>query len=326
MQFSIIIPVYNVSPYLRACLDSVLGQTDSGWEAICVDDGSTDESGAILDEYAAKNSRIRVLHKKNGGEGSARNAGLEQVKGEWFLFLDADDLLALDAIENVRRCAAVAQNADMIRYRAVSFADGGSPVWGDQTMREPVTYDVATALPNRDVHGTCWLYAYRQSVFGAVRFGDYFMGADRVFLVSCLVKAKTIVEHFGACYGYREREGSIMHRKMTSRHVTDTIRFIVACLRILKGSGKSVSKAACREFGSLWAEWSLWTCYHFDRDECAQTWRFWKDSLEDVAEVSMYFNSWRRLTFEVCRLVPIWPVAYVLCVLPYRLKLAGLHR
>jgi len=70
--FSIIIPVYNVAPYLRECLDSVLAQTFTDWEAICVDDGSTDGSGAILDEYAAKEPRIKVIHPKNAGVGAAR--------------------------------------------------------------------------------------------------------------------------------------------------------------------------------------------------------------------------------------------------------------
>jgi glycosyltransferase involved in cell wall biosynthesis len=92
--FSIIIPVYNVAPYLRECLDSVLAQTFTDWECLCVNDGSTDESGAILDEYAQKDPRFRVFHKKNSGVSAARNLGLDNVRGEWVLFLDSDDLLA----------------------------------------------------------------------------------------------------------------------------------------------------------------------------------------------------------------------------------------
>ena len=89
--FSIIIPVFNVAPYLRECLDSVLSQTFTDWEAICVDDGSTDGSGAILDEYAAKDKRFRVVHKENEGVSVARNVGLDLANGEYILFLDSDD-------------------------------------------------------------------------------------------------------------------------------------------------------------------------------------------------------------------------------------------
>ena len=89
--FSIIIPVYNVAPYLRECLDSVLKQTFTDWEAICIDDGSTDESGAILDEYAAKDKRFRVIHQANAGVSAARNAALDKVQGEWDDFCRAAD-------------------------------------------------------------------------------------------------------------------------------------------------------------------------------------------------------------------------------------------
>lgn len=77
--FSIIIPVYNVAPYLRECLDSVLAQTFTDWECLCVADGSTDDSGIILDEYAQKDPRFRVFHKKNGGVSAARNLALDKM-------------------------------------------------------------------------------------------------------------------------------------------------------------------------------------------------------------------------------------------------------
>ena len=97
--FSIVIPVYNVSPYLRECLDSVLAQTFTHWEVICVDDGSTDGSGAILDEYTAKDVRFKVIHQKNEGVSAARNKALDMAMGEWFLFLDGDDVFRQDALD-----------------------------------------------------------------------------------------------------------------------------------------------------------------------------------------------------------------------------------
>lgn len=90
-KVSVIIPVYNVEAYLRQCLDSVLNQTLRDIEIICVDDGSTDSSPDILKEYSDKDSRIKVITRKNGGAGSARNAGLAIATGEWLSFLDADD-------------------------------------------------------------------------------------------------------------------------------------------------------------------------------------------------------------------------------------------
>ncbi|MFW5510256.1 MAG: glycosyltransferase family 2 protein, partial [Prevotella sp.] len=97
-MISIIIPIYNVEKYLRQCLDSVVNQTYQDWEAILVDDGSSDSSPAICDEYAKKDSRFKVLHQANGGVSSARNIGLNKSHGEWLIFLDADDMLKNNAL------------------------------------------------------------------------------------------------------------------------------------------------------------------------------------------------------------------------------------
>ena len=102
LQFSILVPVYNVAPYLRECLDSVLGQSYPNFELLLVDDGSTDESGAICDEYAARYpENILVIHKENGGVSSARNAGLEFIQGRYVNFMDADDKLTANTLSLV---------------------------------------------------------------------------------------------------------------------------------------------------------------------------------------------------------------------------------
>lgn len=92
-RISVIIPVYNVEKYLRRCIDSVLSQTHTDFELLLVDDGSLDGSGAICDEYATVDSRVRVFHKQNGGASSARNIGIEKARGEFIYFIDADDII-----------------------------------------------------------------------------------------------------------------------------------------------------------------------------------------------------------------------------------------
>lgn len=90
-QISVIVPIYNTEKYLHRCIDSILAQTFTDFELLLVDDGSNDHSGAICDEYARRDPRVRVFHKKNGGVSSARNLGLDNAKGEWIAFCDADD-------------------------------------------------------------------------------------------------------------------------------------------------------------------------------------------------------------------------------------------
>lgn len=98
-MISIIIPVYNAEPYLQRCLDSVLNQTYTNWEAICVDDGSKDQSAVILAEYAKKDGRIKIITQQNGGAAKARNTGLREAKGEYIFFLDSDDELVVNCLE-----------------------------------------------------------------------------------------------------------------------------------------------------------------------------------------------------------------------------------
>ena len=108
---SIIVPVYNVAAYLCRCVDSLLGQSYQNIELLLVDDGSTDESRAICDEYAARDARVRAFHKKNGGLSDARNAGLDAAKGAYLSFVDGDDWVSLYYIENLYR-ALVQAGAD----------------------------------------------------------------------------------------------------------------------------------------------------------------------------------------------------------------------
>lgn len=99
MLVSIIIPVYNVEPYLEQCLSSVAAQSFSDWECIVVDDGSTDGSGAICDLWAKRDSRFRIVHQENAGVSAARNRGLELAQGKWINFIDSDDWVDTDYLK-----------------------------------------------------------------------------------------------------------------------------------------------------------------------------------------------------------------------------------
>lgn len=112
-KVSLVVPVYNSAKYLRECIDSVVAQSFADWELIAVDDGSSDESPAILDEYAANDARVKVVHKKNGGVSAARNDGLSAATGNYVLFVDSDDYLASNAIE-IAYVTAERENADVV--------------------------------------------------------------------------------------------------------------------------------------------------------------------------------------------------------------------
>lgn len=112
---SIIVPVYNISTYIRQCIDSVINQTYQDWELILIDDGSLDDCSTICDDYAAKDIRIKVIHQENAGSSAARNTGIKASSGKWIMFLDGDDWIESNTLEN---CIEAARqfNADFIKF------------------------------------------------------------------------------------------------------------------------------------------------------------------------------------------------------------------
>lgn len=119
---SVVIPVYNVEKYLAECVDSVLRQTYTDYEIILVDDGATDSSGQMCDEYAQKDARIRVIHQPNGGLSAARNTGLKAARGEYVYFLDSDDYIETCALEHLVAVADQEQ-ADVMFFDGYVFFD-----------------------------------------------------------------------------------------------------------------------------------------------------------------------------------------------------------
>ena len=102
---TVIVPVYNVEKYLRRCLDSIIRQTYQNLEILCIDDGSIDNSGEICEQYAARDARIKVIHQENQGLSTARNRGLDTATGEYIAFVDSDDYIAADVLEQLYQSA-----------------------------------------------------------------------------------------------------------------------------------------------------------------------------------------------------------------------------
>ena len=122
-KVSIIIPVYNTKKYLEQCVFSIVEQTYQNIEILLVDDGSTDGTSDLCDEIAKKDSRVRVIHKTNGGAATARNLGIDEATGEYVMFVDSDDWLDTDAVENLVEHADK-NNTDVIRFSYVREFEG----------------------------------------------------------------------------------------------------------------------------------------------------------------------------------------------------------
>ncbi len=122
-KISVIVPVYKAEKYIRRCVDSILAQTFTDFELLLIDDGSPDSSGAICDEYVARDSRVKVFHKENGGVSSARNVGLDNACGEWIHFVDADDLISTSFIQHRVEYMESNPNVDYASFPSKAFTD-----------------------------------------------------------------------------------------------------------------------------------------------------------------------------------------------------------
>ena len=169
-RISVIVPVYRVEPYLARCLDSILGQSYESLEVIAVDDGSPDRSGEILDAYAARDGRLRVIHQENGGLSAARNAGLDLATGEYIGFVDSDDYILPQMYETLLRLIE-AYGADIAECAAALDTDTGREDQSGVAVYEGGAAILeATALDR--IATPVWCKLYRAGLCQTLRFPE----------------------------------------------------------------------------------------------------------------------------------------------------------
>lgn len=218
MLFSIIVPAYNAEKYLHRCIDSVLQQTERDFELLLVDDGSRDNTLAICNERAAADSRIKVLHKENGGVSSARNHGLDHASGEYVMFIDADDYLTPDALE---QCRNHTPEQDIVRFAYTSILPDGRKM--NVTMPNPSSHnDYIGQVVGRTTTVAVWGGIFRRELFKQhnIRFSpDIKVGEDWLVTMQLTINTSKIkVLHEAYCYVYdRSNEASCTNNLTPAR-------------------------------------------------------------------------------------------------------------
>ncbi len=215
MLFSIIIPVFNVEKYLRDCLDSVIHQTYSEWEAICVNDGSTDGSAGIMEEYAEKDSRIRIVSQANAGTAAARNTGIKEAAGDYIFFLDSDDWLDPDAL----RLISTKLNKEDIfcfngkRYFESTESYNRADSLIEYSYQKGMDYYNENALIPRDFAFVCVVLRVYNRAFlmnNGLFFDEDVSFEDNLWVPIVLYHTKTVTVIPDVLYYYRIRKGSKM--------------------------------------------------------------------------------------------------------------------
>ena len=220
-EVSIIVPVYQVENYIRQCVDSILAQTFIDFELILVDDGSKDQSGKLCDEYAGMDARVKVIHKENGGLSDARNRGMDQMVGNYFMFVDSDDYIGPTMLECLYK-RILDEDADIAACNFLYFFENDR----EKNFSTNIKSEVLTGVEifynrknerNYGIWTVAWNKLYKRETFGKVRFrlGKYHedeFWANEIYQMD--IRVVTIPE---CLYYYRQRNNSIMGKKSIAR-------------------------------------------------------------------------------------------------------------
>ncbi|OTO76646.1 glycosyltransferase family 2 protein [Enterococcus sp. 12E11_DIV0728] len=218
-EISIIVPVYNVEKYLNKCVDSILNQTFKDFELILVDDGSPDNSGAICDQYAKKDSRVKVIHKLNGGLSDARNAGIDVANGKYLGFIDSDDYIAKDMFE-LLYTNIVKEDANLSICGIYHVYEGKEPEKKAEKYMV-LNQDEATVLifHGNQISDHAVNKLYSRSIFSELRYplGKYH--EDSFTIVGILDQCERIVVDTKQRYYYYHRDDSITSQTFSKKHL-----------------------------------------------------------------------------------------------------------
>lgn len=258
-ELTIIVPVYNVEKYLPKCIESILVQSFTDFELILIDDGSSDRCGEICDEYAAKDSRIVVIHQKNLGVSAARNAGLEIARGTYIGFVDSDDWIEPEMYQ-VLISAAKETCGDLIICGSKQWNETGGFLQNDfqstGIYNQEQLLKALYSVPN-PLGGVLWNKLFKREIIGAIRFRkDLRNCEDDVFLIQSLFNTATGVKLSDPLYNVVLRRYSAS-RSENVQQVYHTVRGFVEIKKLLKTAPHST------ELDSLSVNLLLDSCVRF---------------------------------------------------------------
>lgn len=242
-MISIIVPIYNVEKFLPSTVESILHQEGfSDWELILVDDGSKDGSSVLCDQFAVSDSRIKVIHKSNGGQSSARNAGIEIASGQYFLFLDGDDCLDPSTLKVLHQTITDHPDCDFIQFRYEEVLPAAS--FGHKVTDRIENY---TELSNEQeffqqlyvlggVAGSVCTKFFKRSTVAEIRFKEGIIHEDEQFVTQLLARCSKIGDCTNEFYKYVIRRGSTQHSPFSKKRL-DAVRVREDRLDYLKSKG-----------------------------------------------------------------------------------------
>ncbi len=240
MRFSIIIPVYNMERYIVRCFDSVLKQTYVDFEIVAIDDGSTDNSPQILDEYEINNQNLHVIHQTNTGIGGAVKKGLEYAKGEYICFVDSDDYIDLNMLEALDEIVLNHNYPSIIQYGLI-FEDEYEKTMRTDHPKERVLNKTEAILKDHFEGFTTPSLAcrsFKKELFDGIEYINQNIGVDEVIFLQLLLNAESVVNSEKCYYHVFLRDSSVSRNKLSDTRIREYEKVYEMLLRITYDKNK----------------------------------------------------------------------------------------
>lgn len=260
IKFSFIIPVYNVKDYVAQCIESILSQTYENYEIIIIDDGSTDGSGEICDEYAKKDSRIKVFHQKNQGNSVARNKGVTLAKGEYIIFIDSDDYWLEDKLDVI---AKNCKDNDLIVFNYQSYDEASKEIISDKSLNFDNVINTITngeqyiqkIFENNKLYGWyLWFYAIKRELMLNFKLESNMKYEDVELMYKLILSANKICVLNHSILRYRlNRQGSITQsvKLDTEKDKLEVVRRNISNIQKMDISDHT-KQVLCNDFSCLY--------------------------------------------------------------------------
>ncbi len=284
---SVIVPIYNVEKYVRKCLDSLKGQTLREIEVVCIDDGSTDESGKIADEYENQGwPNFRVIHTENGGLSAARNRGLDEARAQWLMFVDSDDWVDSEFCR-VPYETAIENHADIVLFDFYRTTESGRIKRHKKIETNLGLIDSEMAI---DAGVSSWNKLYKKELFQGIKFPNGCVCEDVGTTHKLIYKASRIFRIEEVLYYYRFRKDSICHSLLSEK---DRIAMYMIRCNDLICFGYPENKARAKVYGA-----ALRSCGRASGSDYIEAQKI----LEDLNKIPSEFSKTEKLMMAIWKL------------------------
>lgn len=314
--FSIIIPAYNVIEYCGTTIESILKQTFADFEVLVIDDGSTDGSGKLLDEFSKQDKRLIVFHQQNSGVSAARNLGLDNAKGEWIIFVDGDDALCNDSLKILSEYIALYPDTDLIGY---GFKKTDHIKISDLNQSRDVNDKIKVFDNHHTVsfealnHHMVWTETFRRAIIGDLRFSPLKNGEDILFCHKLAVRANLYLSLDAQLYFYLQRPESARSNSWTYERAQDYISMHEGIFASIKSSNKLIDpKWTKRWIGTLLLFIpQIWQLEKTTRQVIFKKYFYFLKEVEKLPGLPNYLRIWIKNATAIRNIRYFWATAMV---------------